>query len=273
MEPRAAAGVGSAGRPASVDSPYPHDGDHPDRRLRRRQRHPRRRPTPRRRTCALRVPPRLTRRRRGGPHRARRTAPQPAAGDRRVLQNIARSDRVRQTGRPRHPLRDRGGNRCPGRPRQRRRRRGSAGLHPRYRPRRISVDATRRSRPPGLPRHPTSLRSCCGAPSQFRPAPPPALTSPRYAADFNEVHSLGELNSATRTPDQTAIAKFWGAAPIWIVWNQIADQAAIGFRQQPRAERPFVRDARHDARRRRDRALRRQVRLPPLASDHRDHRA
>jgi membrane-associated phospholipid phosphatase len=65
--------------------------------------------------------------------------------------------------------------------------------------------------------------------SQFRPAPPPALTSPRYAADFSEIHSLGELNSATRTADQTAIGKFWGAAPIWIVWNQIADQAALGF--------------------------------------------
>ena len=65
--------------------------------------------------------------------------------------------------------------------------------------------------------------------SQFRPAPPPALTSAKYAADFNEVKSLGELNSTTRTPDQTAIGKFWGAAPIWIVWNQIADQAAVGF--------------------------------------------
>ena len=65
--------------------------------------------------------------------------------------------------------------------------------------------------------------------SQFRPAPPPALTSTKYAADFNEVKSLGELNSATRTADQTAIGRFWGAAPIWIVWNQIADQAAAGF--------------------------------------------
>ena len=64
---------------------------------------------------------------------------------------------------------------------------------------------------------------------QFRPAPPPALTSAEYAADFNEVKSLGELNSATRTADQTAIGKFWGAAPIWIVWNQIADQAAVGL--------------------------------------------
>lgn len=65
--------------------------------------------------------------------------------------------------------------------------------------------------------------------SQFRPAPPPVLTSAKYAADFNEVKALGELNSTTRTEDQTAIGKFWGAAPIWIVWNQVADQAALGF--------------------------------------------
>ncbi len=65
--------------------------------------------------------------------------------------------------------------------------------------------------------------------SQFRPPAPPALTSPEYAADFAEVKSLGELNSTTRTADQTAIGKFWGAAPIWIVWNQIADLAAVGF--------------------------------------------
>ncbi|HEY2201423.1 MAG TPA: vanadium-dependent haloperoxidase, partial [Solirubrobacteraceae bacterium] len=67
-----------------------------------------------------------------------------------------------------------------------------------------------------------------GSPSQFRPAPPPSLTSAGYAAAFNEVKSLGELNSTSRTADQTAIGNFWGAAPIWIVWNQIADQAALG---------------------------------------------
>src|SRR4029077_17488675 len=47
--------------------------------------------------------------------------------------------------------------------------------------------------------------------SQFRPAAPPALTSAQYAEDFSEVHSLGQLNSTTRTVDQTAIGKFWGA--------------------------------------------------------------
>ena len=65
--------------------------------------------------------------------------------------------------------------------------------------------------------------------SRFRPPAPPALTSSQYAEDFSEVHSLGELNSTARTEDQTAIAKFWGAAPVWVVWNQVADQAAVSF--------------------------------------------
>jgi PAP2 superfamily protein len=65
--------------------------------------------------------------------------------------------------------------------------------------------------------------------SQFRPPAPPALTSPRYADDFNEVKSLGRLTSTTRSADQTDIGRFWGAAPIWIVWNQIAEQAASAF--------------------------------------------
>jgi hypothetical protein len=68
-----------------------------------------------------------------------------------------------------------------------------------------------------------------GSAGQFRPAPPPALTSAKYAEDFAEVRSLGELNSTTRTADETAVGRFWGAPPIWIVWNQVADQAAMAF--------------------------------------------
>jgi hypothetical protein len=64
---------------------------------------------------------------------------------------------------------------------------------------------------------------------QFRPGPPPALTSARYAADFAQVKSLGRATSTTRTADQTAIGRFWGVNPIWIAWNQIADQAAVAF--------------------------------------------
>jgi hypothetical protein len=60
--------------------------------------------------------------------------------------------------------------------------------------------------------------------SQFRPAAPPAVTSADYAAALNEVESLGRDTSTTRTADQTSIAKFWGAAPIWNVWNEIAQK-------------------------------------------------
>ena len=62
--------------------------------------------------------------------------------------------------------------------------------------------------------------------NQFRPGPPPALTSSTYTAGFDEVKSLGELGSTTRTADQTQIAKFWGA-PIQNYWNEIAQTAAL----------------------------------------------
>jgi hypothetical protein len=45
--------------------------------------------------------------------------------------------------------------------------------------------------------------------SQFSPSNIPALTSAAYTAAFNEVKSLGDINSITRTADQTAIARFW----------------------------------------------------------------
>ena len=62
--------------------------------------------------------------------------------------------------------------------------------------------------------------------NQFRPKPPPALTSSTYTTAFNEVMSLGALGSTTRTADQTQIAKFWGA-PIQNYWNEIAQTVAL----------------------------------------------
>jgi membrane-associated phospholipid phosphatase len=64
--------------------------------------------------------------------------------------------------------------------------------------------------------------------SQFRPEPPPPVTSARYARALSIVESLGEDTSTTRTPDQTAIGKFWGAAPIWNVWNEVAQNQVTG---------------------------------------------
>jgi PAP2 superfamily len=63
-------------------------------------------------------------------------------------------------------------------------------------------------------------------PAQFRPGPPPALTSQAYAQALSEVKSLGQNSSTTRTPDQTVIAKFW-AGPPWNLWNEIAENAAL----------------------------------------------
>ena len=64
---------------------------------------------------------------------------------------------------------------------------------------------------------------------QFRPPPPPAVTSPRYTTDFDEIESLGEINSVARTAEQTDIGRFWGAAPVQNVWNQIAQTAGLSF--------------------------------------------
>jgi hypothetical protein len=61
---------------------------------------------------------------------------------------------------------------------------------------------------------------------QFRPEPQAAVTSAAYANALNEVKSLGQNNSTTRTADETVVAKFW-AGPIWNTWNEIADNAAL----------------------------------------------
>jgi hypothetical protein len=48
-------------------------------------------------------------------------------------------------------------------------------------------------------------------PDQFRPGPPPKLTSELWARDYNEIKVLGAKNGSQRTAEQTAIARFWEA--------------------------------------------------------------
>jgi PAP2 superfamily len=66
--------------------------------------------------------------------------------------------------------------------------------------------------------------------SQFRPGPPYRVTSKKYAADFNEVKSLGGDGITTpslRTADQTEIALFWWeSSPL--KWNRIARTVSAG---------------------------------------------
>jgi hypothetical protein len=73
-------------------------------------------------------------------------------------------------------------------------------------------------------------------PTQFLPPPPPALTSDRYATDLNEIKAIGKSDSATRTPEQTEIARLWasvaasgsGAATHnFAIWNNITRDASM----------------------------------------------
>jgi hypothetical protein len=60
-------------------------------------------------------------------------------------------------------------------------------------------------------------------PSQFRPPPPNALTSAEYAADYNEIKSMGAFTGSQRTADESELALFWaGNTPLY--WNRIAAQ-------------------------------------------------
>ena len=45
--------------------------------------------------------------------------------------------------------------------------------------------------------------------SQFRPPPPPALTSETWTRDLNEIREIGSNASTRRTAEQTAMARFW----------------------------------------------------------------
>ncbi len=59
------------------------------------------------------------------------------------------------------------------------------------------------------------------SPDQFRSSGPNALTSDKYAKEYNEVKELGSLTSTKRTADQTTAAIFWQFAPT-ALWNGMA---------------------------------------------------
>jgi hypothetical protein len=61
--------------------------------------------------------------------------------------------------------------------------------------------------------------------SQFRPAPPNALTSAEYAADYNEIKIMGVYSNSGRTDDQSELVRFW-AGNATIDWDRIAAQVS-----------------------------------------------
>jgi PAP2 superfamily len=87
-----------------------------------------------------------------------------------------------------------------------------------------------------LPQWPNVTPFVMDAGDQFRPAPPPAIDSPEYAAAVDQVMRLGSKDSDhIRTADQTEIAKFWadgaGTATPPGHWNQIATDIGLQLHQ------------------------------------------
>jgi hypothetical protein len=52
----------------------------------------------------------------------------------------------------------------------------------------------------------------------FRPGAPPVLAGDTWARDYNEIKAVGARNGAQRTPEQTAMAKFWEATAPVVYW-------------------------------------------------------
>ncbi|MEO8042531.1 MAG: vanadium-dependent haloperoxidase, partial [Acidobacteriota bacterium] len=73
--------------------------------------------------------------------------------------------------------------------------------------------------------------------SQFRPGPPPKLTSETWARDYNESKALGRKTNSTRTAEQTDVARFWeatGAAIYHGIVRSIADRPGREVTQNAR---------------------------------------
>lgn len=83
---------------------------------------------------------------------------------------------------------------------------------------------------PATPQWPYVTPFALTSGDQFRPGPPPALTSADYTAAFQEVKAIGSINSSTRTAEQTEIAYFWAGLGVSnagvAIWNQIAQSVA-----------------------------------------------
>ena len=61
----------------------------------------------------------------------------------------------------------------------------------------------------------------------FLLGPPPALTSNQYAKVYNEVMTVGDINSTERPPDRANVALFFAAASPTQAFNQAAQQVAL----------------------------------------------
>ena len=76
--------------------------------------------------------------------------------------------------------------------------------------------------------------------AQFRPGPPPALTSDAWARDYNEVKSFGAKNSTRRSTEQTEIARFWEYSLPAIYHGVVRSVAQVPGRDMTQNARMFA---------------------------------
>jgi hypothetical protein len=69
------------------------------------------------------------------------------------------------------------------------------------------------------------------SPDQFRPGPPPSLTSETWKRDLAEIKALGAKTGSRRTTEQTAIAQFWEATAPGVYWPVARSVAAVPGRE------------------------------------------
>jgi hypothetical protein len=60
--------------------------------------------------------------------------------------------------------------------------------------------------------------------NQFRPDPPPELSSALYARDYNETKEFGGVKSDKRTDAQSDAVRFWTQGNLFVAWYQAAAQ-------------------------------------------------
>ena len=93
---------------------------------------------------------------------------------------------------------------------------------------------------PAVPQWPQRKPWLMTSPAQFRPGPPPTLTSAVWARDYDESKALGGKNSTRRTAEQTEIARFWDATQPPIYDGVVRSVANVPGREVTQNARLFA---------------------------------
>ena len=93
---------------------------------------------------------------------------------------------------------------------------------------------------PATPQWPQRKPWLMSGAAQFRPGPPPALTSERWARDYNEVKAIGSKRSTVRSAEQSDIARFWTTTAPPIYHGVVRSVAELPGRDLTRNARLFA---------------------------------